>query len=562
MQICHQRIVLSASAACLLAAAGAFGAEPNLDADRSKLRADLPEVIEQAAAAELIPISIVMAEQADQLAIDIAAATPNKPDRRAEVRQTLQTVAQRTQGSILEFLQAEQENGKVSQRLKGLWLHNVIIADATADVIVRLSQRADVAYINYDRPVGREIFPVEPQRQEQVLAGGPAAGGDIECGVDLMGAPQVWNDLGFTGAGVVVGIIDTGCCHNHPDLVNQIWNNDDEIDGNGVDDDDNGYIDDIRGYNFRDGNANTFDEDSHGTHTGGTVIGDGTNGLTSGMAPDAELMILKMWNDFSGESVIWEAMQYAVDNDADVITASIGWPHGVNPDRPTWREVCENAIAAGVVVVYAAGNEGNCCGPFDNVRTPGDVPDVLTIGATNCSDGLAGFSSLGPVTWQSIPPYNDWPYPPGKVKPSVSGPGVDTWSTSNDCSGYSVKSGTSMATPHVAGAAALMLEANPNLDHFGVKDLLAETAVDLGLEGWDNSFGAGRVDALAAVTAAMEGGGLPGDLDGDGIVGTIDLILLLGAWGPCADCGDCPADLDGNCIVRGQDLIILLGNWG
>jgi hypothetical protein len=147
--------------------------------------------------------------------------------------------------------------------------------------------------------------------------------------------------------------------------------------------------------------------------------------------------------------------------------------------------------------VIAAGNEGSGNEP-DNVRTPGDVPRVITVGAVNCSDQAAGFSSRGPVTWEDVPPWNDHPYPPGLIKPDVAGPGVDTRSH-NKCSGYSYKSGTSMATPHVAGAVALMLSANPGLTHDDLKLLLEDTAVELGEPGKDNVYGSGRVDAYEAV---------------------------------------------------------------
>ncbi len=156
-------------------------------------------------------------------------------------------------------------------------------------------------------------------------------------------------------------------------------------------------------------------------------------------------------------------------------------------------------------MVIAAGNEGQGAEP-DNVRTPGDVPRVITVGATDCSDVAAGFSSRGPVTWQGIAPWNDWPWPPGLVKPDISAPGVDTLSH-NVCTGYSYKSGTSMATPHVAGAVALIVAANPGLAHDDIKALLEDTSVDLGEPGKDNTYGTGRVDAYAAVTNAANSDG-------------------------------------------------------
>ena len=532
-----------------------LGAGPN-----SKLRGELAEVVNRAEEGALIPISIVMNSQVAPGDLAQASAIGDKQLRRNAVKTLLKDQARVSQRGLLDQLAAEQKTGQVGPRIRALWLHNVVATDATAAAILRIAQRNDVAYVNYDKQIGQELFPVEPAEPNNEVEGSPLGGGNIECGVDLMGAPTVWNDLGITGEGVVVGIIDTGCCITHPDLVNQIWINEDEIPNNGIDDDNNGYIDDIVGWNFRDNNNNVTDTAGHGTHTTGTVSGDGTNGTTTGMAPDVAMMILKFWNNFAGESVVWEAMQYAVDNDADVITASIGWPHNRNPDRVTWRNVCESAIAAGVVVIYAAGNE-RCGNPPDNVRTPGDVPAIITVGATDCNDNFASFSSCGPVTWQNIPPWNDCPYPPGCIKPSIAAPGVNTISTSNNCSTYRSLSGTSMSTPHVAGAVALILQANPNLDPAEVKEILQQTAVDLGPGGMDNQFGAGRVDAYEAVLAALDAVA-NGDLDRDGDVDINDLLILLASWGTCPDCNDCPADLDGNCDVGIGDLLILLANWG
>lgn len=212
-------------------------------------------------------------------------------------------------------------------------------------------------------------------------------------------------------------------------------------------------------------------------------------------------------------------------------------------------------MAAGLAVLYAAGNEGTGTPPPDQVRTPGDVPDVITVGAVDCNDNLAGFSSKGPVTWQNIPPYNDWPFPPGKLKPTISGPGVNTLSTRRDCSTYHNLSGTSMATPHVAGAVALMLEANPDLDHFQIKQILKDTSVDLGVSGPDNSFGAGRVDAYEAVLAAMELRCEACDMNCDGVVDSIDIDsfidILFNGVNPC---GTCTGDVNGDNVVDAADI--------
>ncbi len=525
-----------------------------------KLHGELAEVMRDAEEGVLIPIIIVLQAQVAAGDLAQASAIPDKRARRNAVKTLLKAQAQASQRGVLNQLAAEQNRGAVGARVRPLWIQNVVATDATAAAIRRITQRGDVDYISYDKPIGPEVFPVEPIEIELGAGGSPTSGGNIECGVQLMRAPEVWNDLGITGEGVVVGIIDTGCCITHPDLVNQIWHNPGEIPNNGIDDDMNGYVDDINGWNFQFNNNNISDSNGHGTHTTGTVAGDGTNGTTTGMAPDVSMMILEFWNNITfGQPSVWEAMQYAVDNGADVVTASIGWLHAWNPDRVTWRSVCEATIAAGLVVIYAAGNEG-CGNPPDNVRTPGDVPDVLTIGATDCSDFIAGFSSCGPITWQDILPWNDCPLPLGCIKPSVAAPGVNTISTRNNCVGYITFSGTSMATPHVAGAVALILEANPDLDHFQVKEILQQTAIDLGAPGTDNSFGAGRVDALEAVLLALKmATPCPWDMDDDGSVGVPDLLSLLGQWN--TNPGG-PPDFDDDGDVGVKDLLVLLGNWG
>lgn len=462
-----------------------------------KLRADLSEVLKNTPQGELVPITIIMKDQADRNLIQKANSMHNKSERRAYVMNLLQNVAAESQAELLMLLENQQALGNVGENIRPLWIHNLIGASVTPEVVYAISTRNDVDYINYDRPVGPEIFPVIPG-DDQVTAG-------IECGVTLTEADRVWNELGFTGDGVIVGVIDTGMCLTHPDIQNQIWTNPGEIPGNHIDDDSNGFIDDINGWNFESNNNNVNDTYGHGSHVSGTVAGDGAQGTQCGMAPGASIQTLKFWNSFSGEKSVWDGMQYGVANNADILTASLGWPHSMNPDRVTWRTICENSIAAGVIVIYAAHNYG-CSNPPDDVTTPGDVPDVLTVGAVDCSDVKASFSSCGPSTWQGIMPWNDWPYPPGKTKPTISATGVNTVSH-NFCSGYTQMSGTSMATPHVAGAVALMLEANPNLDQFDVKQILMDTAKDLGAPGMDNQTGAGRINAYEAVLVAMSGGG-------------------------------------------------------
>ncbi len=531
------RIIVSTGLAVSVAAA-----QPS---DNSKLHNGLGAAVRTLGPGELLPVVIVMREQTPQAQIDALAEIDDKGVRRDAVLGALRETAARTQGGVLDVLRNAQQTGAVGERLRPLWIANMIAVDASPAVIARIAARGDVAYIHHDKQIGEEVFPVLPDDGDEIDGDDGGVTAAITCGLNKINAPDVWN-MGFTGDGVVVGMIDTGLCRNHPDIANNVWVNVDEIVGNGIDDDNNGYIDDINGWNFRDDDNLVVDTNGHGTHTSGTVAGDGTNGEQTGVAPSAEIMVLKFWNHFSGESVVWESMQYGADNDADVLSASIGWPHSMNPDRAMWRLVSENTFAAGVVTVYAAGNEGTCCG-IDSVRTPGDVPDMITAGATDCNDSIAGFSSRGPVTWQNVDPYFDWPHPPGKLKPTISAPGVNTLSLAiGACTAYRNLSGTSMATPHTAGTVALILQANPNLDHFDVKQILKDTSVDLGASGEDNVFGHGRIDALAAVEMALSMGGCDADIDGDGDADADDFFDYLDAFA-ADDLDICDINGDGYC---------------
>lgn len=509
-----------------------------------KLRAPLAEVLEQSAPDALVPISVVLHEQVTSADKSRVRAGLARREARPAVLALLRETARASQGPLLTRLRALNAEGRV-ERIRPLWIGNVVGVDATPAIVREIAARPEVAWINYNPKV--DVFLKPPREVEETGVGGAApdaTGNDaLECGVDLMNADRVWNELGLTGEGAVVAVIDSGVCWTHPDIVNQVWVNPgedrdgdgavmDADDQNGVDDDGNGFVDDLVGWNFEFGTNTPNDDNSHGSHCAGTVAGDGTGGTQTGMAPDAKVMILRIGLTFADEVDVWNAMQYAADNGADAISMSLGWPHNQNPDRATWRTNAENTIDAGTAMVVAAGNEGQGAEP-DNVRTPGDVPRVITVGAVDCSDFAASFSSRGPVTWEDVPAFGDHAYPPGLVKPDIAGPGVDTIS-SNVCSGYSTKSGTSMATPHVAGAVALMVSGNPGLEHDEIKQVLMDTAVDLGEPGMDNTFGRGRVDIFAAVDRVF---GLslenidvidsdPAYANGDGGIDTGEIVTL------------------------------------
>ena len=490
----------------------------------AKLTGELPKVLEQAGPDELIPVSIALEDQltGEWLRARAVGATDGRARRRMLV-EALKKHAARTQAGLRDRLEHARFLGQ-ADRIRFLWIGNIVAARLTPDQIVATAALDVVDHINWAPKLPALLGPqacFDRMPSNPSLAPGfstDAAGTDaVECGVETIQAPRVWNELGNTGSGAVIAVIDSGVCWNHPDIEDQIWvNPGEDVDGdgvvmdwsdlNGIDDDRNGYVDDLMGYDFADRDYDPNDDHGHGSHVAGSVAGDGTSGTEAGVAPDAKIMVLKVGGPLIDEPDVWEAMQYAAENGADSISMSLGWPHEWYPDRTTWRVNCDNTIDLGTAMVVSAGNGGSGNDP-DNIGTPGDVPRVITVGATDCSDAAADFSSRGPVTWEDVTPWNDYPYPPGLVKPDVSAPGVDI-SSHAKCDGYLTMSGTSMATPHVAGTVALMISENPALRHDDLKLILEDTSVDLGVMGKDRTFGAGRVDAYEAVLRSQTSDGV------------------------------------------------------
>jgi len=357
--VIHSVMKRGASALVLVGLIGpmvfAADATPPYSPEISKLHGDLAEVLRLAAPDELVPVKAIMTEQVPRERIQEIIDTIKVRDLRYRItKDLLKPLAEQAQVDLLAMLRTEQATGSVGPRIRTLWISNIVAADVTPDVAYRMAARDDVALLAHNPKV--RVFPEPGEIQDEPIQE-PASGQEIECGVEVMGAPRVWDELGFTGRGAVVAMIDTGACPTHPDIVNQIWSNPGEIAGNGIDDDDNGFIDDTWGWNFDANNNNPTDSNSHGSHTAGTVGGDGTGGTATGVAPDVSLMILKVGVSFSDEVDVWSAMQYAADNRAHTFSMSLGWPHSRNPVRRTWREISINGIAMGTAGVVAAGND-------------------------------------------------------------------------------------------------------------------------------------------------------------------------------------------------------------
>ena len=279
---------------------------------------------------------------------------------------------------------------------------------------------------------------------------------DAAWGVNRIGAGTV-HVGGNTGLGVKVAIIDSGIDYTHADL-------------------DANYA---GGWDFVNDDTDPMDDNRHGTHVAGTVAAEDNGAGVVGVAPQASLYGLKVLS--AGGSGSWSdiiaALQWAVDNNLQVTNNSYG--SGSDPGSIV-EQAFINSAAAGLVHVAAAGNSGTCGGNGNTVGYPARYASVLAVAATNASDVRPCFSSTGPDV-------------------ELAGPGVSINSTLPG-GGYGHLSGTSMASPHVAGTAALII-AGGLTDVSSVRAKLTATAEDLGSAGRDSSYCFGLVDAAAAVAA-------------------------------------------------------------
>ncbi|MEA3200852.1 MAG: serine protease AprX [Thermoplasmata archaeon] len=317
----------------------------------------------------------------------------------------------------------------------------------------------------------------------------------LKDSVPLIGAPQVWKDYGATGKGQTVAIIDDGAFEQHPDFKDKIV---DHFDAGGIAPTGPGGITVVAP-------AGT---EGHGTHVAGIAVGGGgqSGGLYKGVAPDASFVNVKVFTaaNSTTASVVLKGLDWVLDHmksdNIRVATMSLGGTPSDGNDA-----ICQGvnqAVEKGLVIVAAAGNAGP--GP-QTITAPGAAANAITVGAVDKQKRIAGYSSRGPTVATHL------------QKPDIVAPGSDITSTvppsTSSVSGlfgqqsagfYGTLSGTSMATPHVAGVVALMLQVNPQLTPQDVKKILLVTAQDLGPKGRDNDTGFGFVNAIAAVQVAKD----------------------------------------------------------
>ena len=450
---------------------------------------------------------LVLSEQAD---LSGAAAFKTKAAKGRYVYERLSETAQRTQAPVLDELQRR------GLKHRSLWIANAIWAQGDVAAVQALAQRTETVRLIANFHVSA---PEIPSRSVA-----PKLTTTLEWNIAQIHAPDVWA-LGHTGQGVVVGGQDTGYQWNHPALIHHYrgW------DGTNANHNYN-WHDAIHttdshftstnpyGYNT----TSPCDDNGHGTHTMGTMAGDDGAGNQIGVAPGARWIGCRnMERGWGTPAAYAECFQWFlaptdlagqnpdpakapdVINDSWYSDASEG-----TTNLLVFQTAVENLRAAGVVVVVSAGNQGPAC---STITSPAIYAASFSVGATDSSDIIAGFSSRGPVAVDGS----------GRLKPNVTAPGVNIRS-SVPVNGYaSGWSGTSMAGPHVVGVVALLISAHLELKGQvdGIERIIEQTAVPLtnsescggvaGTEIPNNTYGWGRVDALAAL-------GL-NDADGDGI---------------------------------------------
>ena len=424
----------------------------------------------------------------------------SKEVRREIVISELKKFAEQSQKDVMSVINAEERSNAIVD-VTSHWLINSISCKAKPDVIYQLASHPDIALIGHNS----ELAVIYDDKDESESLRGEDS--NLTENVTHVNANKAW-ELGYTGKGVLVAIIDSGVNYNHVDLKDHLW--------------DGGSQYPHHGYNAINPGQSTLDNKGHGTHCAGTICGDGTSGLATGMAPDATLMCIKVSDpnvNATTEQII-SAIEFAVDHGADIISMSLGWYASADLSA-TFRTVFSNVLETGVVAAVAAGNSGNEQSSYPvpyNVRTPGNCPppwihpdqqsnaggtsSVISVGAVDYDNAIAAISSRGPSTWKYTS-YNDYSYNPGigLIRPDIVAPGVSVKSLSNESNdGYAIKAGTSMATPCVAGVMALMLEKNPELTPADLCRIIETTAVKLS-DKKNNTTGSGCIDALAAVQA-------------------------------------------------------------
>ncbi len=454
--------------------------EPNLQAEMNRRSAN-----------EMIPVIAMMADRVDLADLDARLDKMNATRRARHeiVVRTLQDKANTTQPALLDELGRLANAGHVED-FRPLWITNGVLLKIDREGILTLAQNEAIEELYFGGYVLELIEPVDkPVPAPKGKFGSPSPQAPtIEPGLLDIKADFLWN-LGFTGSTRLVSNIDTGVLGTHSAL--QRWRGNDA----GVTPAE-AWFDPVTNTTF------PFDFSGHGSHTMGTICGSDASNIT-GVAYEAKYIAAGVIDRVSIPQTIADAIlafQWTADPDGNPATiddvpdcSSNSWGispiyHGVPHCDSTFWEVINGCESAGVAVIFAAGNEGS--GSI-TLRTPADrittVVDSLAIGSLQPgSTVISSFSSRGPSGCDST-----------TIKPEVCAQGENVRSAWNNGSFVTI-SGTSMACPHAAGSVTLLREVNPNLSSRRVKEILIETADDLGASGEDNTYGHGRINLQSA----------------------------------------------------------------
>lgn len=431
---------------------------------------------------------VYLRERADLRPAQLMVA---KLARRQTVISALQATARRTQADIVAYLEQQESAGRVMD-YTSYWVFNGLAITGDLETLLALAARPEVERIRANH---RYKLPDPPLSLPQL---GGDEGGVVEWNIARVRADEVWRDLDITGAGVVVANMDTGVDWTHPALQSKY---------RGSDSDHNyDWYDCTGAYP-----SAPDDGDGHGTHTMGVMVGsDPGSNYHIGMAPDAQWIAVKVLDDdgVGYDTWIHAGFQWLLaptdingnnpnpSKAPDIVNNSWG-PSFPNVADPTFLPDVQALRAAGIFPVFGAGNEGEL--GDGTVAAPAGYPESFAVGATDFEDVIASFSGRGPSFW-------------GEFKPEVSAPGVDIRSSVPGGGYEGGWSGTSMAAPHVAGLAALLLSADPTLTLSELENFMKYTAADFGDAGPDNTYGWGRIDAYEAVRWALGAGKLYGEV--------------------------------------------------
>lgn len=388
----------------------------------------------------------------------------------ASVKNYLIQMYQASAKTVAPIVQANARDIKVVEQF---WINNSLALDVTPNGLRALAQSPAVEKIYANRKVNYTL-PIEARPVRSLREASDFTYGLKDLGIDKLHAERP----DINGQGVVVGLVDTGIDGKHPALKGKIAL-------------------------FYDASVNKIteptDKQSHGTHTTGTILGGDREGVKIGVAPGAKMIGSAA---LDGYDKMLKSMQFMLDPDGNPQTAdaprliSNSWNAGGAPDIELFYRAITAWEAAGILPVFSAGNAGP--GP-KTITTPHEHPSVLAVGATDSKFKIASFSSRGPAIFQ------------GKTiqKPDFTAPGVNVLSTVPG-GGFQEMSGTSMACPHAAGLATLLFQVNPKFTPQNIREIMMKTLRFVDQNGnsiaapvWNPVYGYGRLDAYAAVKAAL-----------------------------------------------------------